>query len=88
VSLGPLKLARRTGAVLLPCYIDRARDGTFTVHITPPLDLESADDPVAAAANALRDLGGRLTPAIAAQPLLWPFWRPGKDGTAPDRSRI
>jgi lauroyl/myristoyl acyltransferase len=88
VSLGPLKLARRAGAVLLPCYIDRAQDGTFTVHITPPLVLDTADDPNTAAANALRELGARLTPAIAAQPLLWRLRRRGPDGAAPDRSGI
>ena len=88
VSLGPLKLARRTGAVLLPCYIDRAPDGTFTVHVTPPLDLETADDPAAAAANALRELGARLTPAIAAQPMMWQFWRPEQDGADADRSAV
>ena len=79
ISLGPLKLAQRTGAVLLPCYIDRADDGTFTVHITPPLDLEAADDADEAAATALRELSDRLTPVIEAQPTMWNFWRRGRD---------
>ena len=88
VSLGPLKLARKTGAALLPCYISRARDRSFTVHITPPLDLTSVEDPVAAAAIALRELSERLSPAIAAQPELWRCRPASEDNAAASRSDI
>ena len=88
VSLGPLKLARKTGAALLPCYISRARDRSFTVHITPPLDLTSVENPVAAAAIALRELGARLSPALAAQPELWRCRPASEDNAAASRSDI
>ena len=73
MAIGPIKLAWRYDAALLPCHLERASDGTFTACITQPLDVATSDDPSESAAAALQEYADRLSSVILAQPHLWPF---------------
>lgn len=70
---GPIELARRTGATILPCAVLRQGPGRYHVRIEAPLDLVSGDRDVAALA-----LGAALERIIAAAPAQWfalqPIW--------------
>ncbi|MCM8780713.1 MAG: lysophospholipid acyltransferase family protein [Candidatus Omnitrophica bacterium] len=41
-ATGPVVLARRTGASIIPCFIVRQKDDTHKIIFEPPLQLESA----------------------------------------------
>lgn len=43
-ATGPIVLARRTGAVLLPCFIIRQKDDTHKLIFEAPFDLEEGQD--------------------------------------------
>ncbi len=73
LAIGPIKLAWRHEAVILPCYLERVPDGTFIAHITEPLDVAASDDPSECVAMAMREYADRVSSVIMAQPSLWPF---------------
>ena len=64
IARGAARLARATGAALLPVFPVRNGDGGFTVHVEAPLDLE----------NAEAGYAGRLEHHILAYPGQWLGW--------------
>lgn len=65
-SLGPMLLAGRTGCAVLPCFMERARDGRLTLRIEEPLPAVGPEPADAAAATAF--LADRLSRAVVANP--------------------
>jgi len=43
-ATGPIVMARRTGAVIIPCFIIRQKDDTHKIIFEPPLDLAEDKD--------------------------------------------
>ena len=43
-ATGPIVMAKRTGAVIIPCFITRQKDDTHKIIFEPPLDLEEGKD--------------------------------------------
>jgi lauroyl/myristoyl acyltransferase len=65
---GPIRLARTTGAPLLPVFTVARDDGGYDVSIDAPLPAGVSDERVAAA------LAKRLEPFVAAHPDQWAGW--------------
>lgn len=43
-ATGPIVMAKRTGAMIVPCFIIRQKDDTHKIVFEPPLDLKEARD--------------------------------------------
>lgn len=74
VATGPLAMAQRTGAALLPLYTFRAGPGKFQVTIGPPLEIakdKEGKDDYPAAMQAYAD---GLTPFVLRDPGQWQGW--------------
>lgn len=82
---GPVRVALRTGAPLIPAFVERLPDDTFRVNVEPPLELQYTGD-----AEADVNLGMKLVVAamerhISRHPDQWlvaaPIWP--VNGTSP-----
>lgn len=74
LATGPVSLARRTGAALLPAFTARVGDGRFRTVVETPLDAAAGADAKTAIRSALEDYAGRLETHV----LRWPdqfLWR-------------
>jgi KDO2-lipid IV(A) lauroyltransferase len=76
LPLGPIKLARLTGAPLLPIFAIRQPDGNVHVHIEPAIHVTDADHIVGATARdgvppAMRAIASVLEKYIFAYPEQW-----------------
>ena len=74
LATGPVALARRWGAVLLPTFTLRAPDGSFDVTIGKAL-YSSQNDPEAYAQEIVWQYAEQLAPILLKDPSQWRGWR-------------
>ncbi len=74
LATGPVVLARRWGATLLPTFTLRALDGSFDVTIGEPLQ-SGKSDLGAYCEEIVRDYAAQLEPIFLADPTQWRGWR-------------
>ena len=74
LATGPVALARRWGAVLLPTFTLRAPDGSFDVTIGQALR-SGESDPEAHAESIVRQYAEQLAPILLEDPAQWRGWR-------------
>jgi lauroyl/myristoyl acyltransferase len=84
---GPVRLALRTGAPILPAFVLRLPDERFRVEIGPPLDLQRTGDLQADVRAGMKQMIALLEQHISRQPEQWlvasPVWP--LDGRSPQR---
>jgi lauroyl/myristoyl acyltransferase len=83
LATGPVALAQRWGAVLLPTFTLRAPDGSFDVTIGEALS-SSQSDPAAYAEEIVRQYAEQLAPILLKDPSQWRGWRLMKLRTGED----
>lgn len=74
LATGPVVLAQRWNAALLPTFTLRAPDGSFDVTIGAALDSD-ASDPEAYSEDIVRQYASQLEPVFLADPCQWRGWR-------------
>jgi lauroyl/myristoyl acyltransferase len=78
LPIGPARLSRRTGAPLLPAFVERLPSDTFVVHVEPALDVPQTDDAEADIIAAMEDLVVILERYVSRHPEQWlvaaPVW--------------
>jgi len=79
MAAGPIRLARMTGAKLLPCLLSEEKPWHFVVHVGEPIDVgqQDSDQDNQAAANSLVSA---FWPIVSARPILYDcgplsFWK-------------
>ena len=70
-ATGPVVLARRTKAALLPCFIVREKDDTHKIIFEPPIVLEEAKDPKQAVLINIQRLTDIIERYIRKYPAEW-----------------
>jgi KDO2-lipid IV(A) lauroyltransferase len=68
---GPVRVALRTGAPLIPAFAVRLPDNTFRVMIEPPLDLQRTEDKEADVAAGMRLVVVAMERRIGEYPEQW-----------------
>ena len=68
LATGPLALAQRTGAAILPGWTVREPDGTFKIWVGPPLDVHDENDPVGAIQRSLASYAAMHERYVSAYP--------------------
>jgi KDO2-lipid IV(A) lauroyltransferase len=68
---GPVRVALRTGAPLIPAFAIRLPDNSFQVLIEPPLDLQRTDDRTADVATGMKLVVAAMERRIAEHPEQW-----------------
>ncbi|MEJ2209525.1 MAG: lysophospholipid acyltransferase family protein [Anaerolineae bacterium] len=75
---GPVRLSRRTGAPLLPAFVERLPDETFSVHVEPPVIVPRTDDAEADIDATMAKLVSIMERYISQHPEQWlvaaPVW--------------
>jgi len=75
---GPIRLALRTGAAVLPVFALRLEDGTFHIQIEPELELESTGDREADVVSGMKKVIAIMERHISQHPEQWlvaaPVW--------------
>ena len=75
---GPVRVALRTGAALVPVFVLRQPDDSFLVQLEPPLDLPQTGDPETDAAAGMEMVVATLERHISRNPEQWlvasPVW--------------
>ena len=75
---GPIRLALRTGAAVVPVFALRLEDDTFRIQIEPELELESTGDREADVASGMKKVIAIMERYIAQHPEQWlvaaPVW--------------
>jgi lauroyl/myristoyl acyltransferase len=75
---GAARLSRRTGAPLLPAFIERLPGDAFCVHIEPALDVPQTGDAEADIATAMKEIVSIMERYISRHPEQWlvaaPVW--------------
>jgi lauroyl/myristoyl acyltransferase len=74
MATGPVALAKRWGAALLPTFTLRACDGSFDVTIGAPLQ-SSKDDLAAYCQDIVTQYAQQLKPIFLTDPTQWRGWR-------------
>lgn len=81
---GPVRLSRRTGAPLLPAFVERRPDDTFRIHVEPALDVPRTGDAEADIIATMKELVGIMERYIARHPEQWlvavPVWSKAAGG--------
>lgn len=82
---GPARLSRRTGAPLLPAFVERLPGDTFRLHIESALDVPQTGDADADIATAMEEIVGIMERYISQYPEQWlvaaPIWpMPASEG--------
>lgn len=72
-ALGPLLLARQTGAMILPCFISRDANHRQTIEMHRPLEIPETGNLEADLIAAARELHGLIERQIRYQPDEW-YW--------------
>ncbi len=73
---GPVRVALRTGAALIPAFVSRLPDDTFLVRVEPPLSLPVTDDEEMAVAAGMEKVVAAMERHIAQHPDQWLVARP------------
>lgn len=73
---GYVSLALRTGAKVLPVFIVRQPDGSFTIHIEPPLALVNSGDRERDVRAGVEQMVAVLERYIGQYPEQWTFYQP------------
>lgn len=85
-NIATSRLARISGAVVLPFFPERRADGTgYTVHIHPPIDNFPSDDPITDT-RRFHEMIEKHAQSVPAQ-YLWAYKRFQRSGTAVDPYR-
>jgi KDO2-lipid IV(A) lauroyltransferase len=75
---GPVRLALRSGAALIPVFSRRLPDDTVLIEVDPPLELEQAGDTDENIEHGLRELATVMERRLARHPDQWlvaaPIW--------------
>ena len=75
---GPVRLALRTGAALVPAYCLRLPDDTFKVRVEPELELQQSGDREADELDGMRKIVTSMEKVISENPEQWlvaaPIW--------------
>jgi KDO2-lipid IV(A) lauroyltransferase len=75
---GPVRLALRTGAALVPAYCLRVPDNTFKVRVEPELELQQTGDREADELAGMRKIVTSMEKVISENPEQWlvaaPIW--------------
>lgn len=75
---GPVRLARRTGAPLLPAFVERLPDERFRIHVEPSILVPQTDDVEADIDATMKTLVSIMERHIAQRPAQWlvaaPVW--------------
>jgi lauroyl/myristoyl acyltransferase len=75
---GPVRVALRTGAALIPVFAQRLPDDSFLAHVEPPLDLPNTGDREADVATGMEMVIASMERFISAHPEQWlvavPIW--------------
>ncbi len=75
---GPVRLSRRTGAPLVPAFVERLPGETFRLHFEPPLDVPQTGDVEADIAATMKELVSIMERHIIRHPEQWlvavPVW--------------
>lgn len=75
---GAVRIALRTGAPLIPAFVERLPDDTFLVHIEPPVELEQTGDRQADLMSGTVKVVAVLERYVAKHPEQWlvaaPVW--------------
>ena len=76
IPAGPVSLADRTGAALLPvgCFFNSKRGHTFVVY--PPVELPKGEDRAARLAEGAQQFAGVLEEIVRAAPEQWHLFQP------------
>lgn len=86
---GPIRLARRTGAPLLPAFVERLPDETFRVYVEPPIVVPHTDDAEADIVNTMEQVVSIMERHITRRPEQWlvaaPVW-PREEGKGAKKS--
>jgi KDO2-lipid IV(A) lauroyltransferase len=70
-ATGPVVLARRTGAALIPCFIVRQKDDTYKIILEPALDLKEGSNPQETVAINIQRLTKIIEDYIRRYPAEW-----------------
>lgn len=73
---GPVRVALRTGAALIPAFVARLPDNTFLVRVEPPLSLPQTEDQEIAVAAGMEQVVAAMERHIARYPDQWLIARP------------
>ncbi len=80
---GPVRLALRTGAALLPAFAQRLPDDSFVIQVEPPLKLRHTGDQEADIAYAMEQVAHSMERHISRRPGQWliaaPLWSANGD---------
>jgi KDO2-lipid IV(A) lauroyltransferase len=75
---GAVRIALRTGAPLVPVFVQRRPDDTFLIEVEPPLELSRSDDLEADVADGVKKIAGIMERYISLRPEQWlvaaPVW--------------
>jgi KDO2-lipid IV(A) lauroyltransferase len=78
LPLGPVRVAQRTGAALVPAFVERQPDNTFLVRIEPELELPQTGDSEADLVAGTQMVVSAMEKAISKHPEQWlvavPVW--------------
>ncbi|MFC1805126.1 lysophospholipid acyltransferase family protein [Candidatus Omnitrophota bacterium] len=70
-ATGPIVLARRAGAAVLPCFIIRQKDDTHKIVFEPPLDIEEGNSPKEIIRNSVQRITNIIEHYIRQYPAQW-----------------
>jgi len=80
---GPVRLALRTGATLLPAFAQRLADDSFVIHVEPPLEIRNTGDREADIASGMEQVARSMERHISRSPGQWliaaPLWPAAAD---------
>jgi len=75
---GPVRIALRTGAPLVPAFVQRRPDDTFVIKIEPPLELSHSGDLEADVVDGVKKVAAVMERYISRHPEQWlvavPVW--------------
>jgi len=82
---GPVRVALRTGAPVIPAFAERLPDDTFQVNVEPPLELQRTGDMEADIESGMKLIVAAMERHISRNPEQWlvaaPIWP--TNGTSP-----
>jgi lauroyl/myristoyl acyltransferase len=74
VATGPINLSERTGAMLLPVFLDPAGSTAFEVRVEPPLRIPAGMPRGEAYRSVVAEYARLVEDYVRAHPLMWRGW--------------